>query len=144
LIDNGVSDVDELRTVLEGLVHQNPTPLLAWSIPDDARRGEVRLAPWAQEVAADLHARFADRLDVTLGCLSYPDRALPDWQWRDMREGLAVVDPAWLRVVLDGPLTVVSGDTANDRLVITNLGESEIAIATNGRLTGFVVRTRVP
>jgi hypothetical protein len=134
-----VSDVDELRNVLEGLVQENPTPLLVWSIPDDARRGEVRLAPWAEEVAADLHARFADRLDVTLGFFSYPDRGLPNWEWRDMREGLAIVDPAWLEVVLDGPLTVVSGHTANHRLVISNRGESEIAIATNGRLTGFVV-----
>ncbi len=51
----------------------------------------------------------------------------------------AVVDPAELRIVLDGPLTMRSGETTRHAVLLTNLSTVDIKVATNGHLTSDIV-----
>ncbi len=49
------------------------------------------------------------------------------------------MDPAQLRIVLDGPLHLRSGQTVTHGLLLTNLTDHDISVRTNGHLTATVV-----
>jgi hypothetical protein len=102
----------------------------------------IRLAPWAEAVAGDLHGRFGDQVDLTVGALPYPPAYPPGRAPRRPRasaEPAALLDPAEAGAELDGPAVVRSGHTLRHGLLIGNRTGTELAIATNGQVTALVV-----
>ena len=98
----------------------------------------IGLAPWAEAVARDLHGRFGDQVDLTVGALPYPAGGAPR-RPRTSGEPTALLDPAETGAELDGPAVVRSGHTLRHGLLISNRTGAELAIATNGQVTALVV-----
>src|ERR1039458_6814742 len=83
----GMATWDELKIVLARLEDADPGPLSSWPDPeDDTGRQppfQIELAPWAADVAGELHARFGADVELRVGALQYPQRTLAgnpaDW-----------------------------------------------------------------
>ena len=101
----------------------------------------IRLAPWAEAVAAELHGRFGDQVDLTVGALPYPPGGTPR-RPRPSGEPAARLDPAEAGAELDGPAVVRSGHTLRHGLLVRNYAGAVLAIATNGAVTASVVDPR--
>jgi hypothetical protein len=132
----------DLVTVLTRLHAEQPGALLA--SPDvDADPGQpppytIVLAPWATAAAYDLHEKFGDLVDLTVGALPYPPGGPLD-QPAASRPPVEPLDPAEAEVELDGPAVVRSGHTLRHGMLLRNLSGRELVIATNGQVTAFVV-----
>lgn len=132
---------ERLRHDLLRLEDAEPKVLEQWSTPDPGyRRPPVRLvlAASAERTAADLHERYGDFVSLRVGALPYPPQ--PGRPGRAPRSSnLDSLDPAEVRVVLDGPLRLRTGETTTHGLIVTNLGVDEIGVHTNGHVTASVV-----
>ena len=96
----------------------------------------IGLTSWATDVAADLHCRFGDGVDLRVGALGYPD----PWAVGVPRiEATQLLDPAEGVVELDGPREVRSGDVLRTGLRIANVSKGKLTINTNGQLTALVI-----
>jgi len=135
---------DELKTVLARLRAEQPGAVLVHPDPS-AGTGPpppfaIVLAPWAAATARDLHERFGDRVDLTVGALPYPPGRTPS-QPRVPVPGqqAELLNPAEVRVDLAGPAAVRSGHTLRHGLLLHNLTGAELVVATNGQVTATVV-----
>jgi hypothetical protein len=132
---------DELKVVLTRLADTDPVPLTSWPDPaqDDGRQPPfaIELEPWAIDVARELHDQFGDDVQLMVGALRFPERALPV----PLTPPPAVpdLDPAEIAVELDGPLSVRSGTMAHHGLLVRNLGRRDVVIGTTGELIADVV-----
>ena len=117
---------DELRPILAELERRDPSPLTAYPGPATEDGGEppfaIRLAAWAVPVAAHLHGRFGDDVELIVGALRHPSRTLA-------HEPAAT--PAFppvrdATVAWAVPPRVRSGHTARLDLTITNAGTEPI------------------
>jgi hypothetical protein len=93
-------------------------------------------------VAGELHGRFGDQVDLTVGALPYPPAYPPGRAARGPQlsgEPAALLDPAEAGAELDGPAVVRSGHTLRHGLLIGNRTGAELTIATNGQVTAVVV-----
>src|SRR5215469_9969548 len=136
---------DELKAVLVRLRDEQPGALMQYPTLelDPGRMPPVPpfgigLAPWAATVAEELHRRFGDDVELTVGALPYPPGARP------RRESAAtpppdLLDSREITVELDGPAVVRSGHTLRHSLLLHNLSGRELQIATNGQVTAAVV-----
>jgi hypothetical protein len=136
---------DELRPILTRLRDDHRETLLEFP---DPRLGEaqpppyqITLAPTAVAVAEDLHRRFGDNVQLTVGRLPYPPGRQPvrplDHLIRQPPGELLGLQQAEVR--LDGPAIVRSGATLRHGLLVRNLTSRVLPIATNGNLTAVVV-----
>lgn len=135
----------ELKLTLARLLEDRPGAVTSY--PDLRSDGgtppyPIRLAPWAEAVAADLHGRLGDQVDLTVGALPYPPgrpprRPRPAGEPADER--VALLDPAEAGAELDGPAVVRSGHTLRHGLLVRNRAGTELVIATNGQVTAVVV-----
>jgi hypothetical protein len=136
---------NELRVVLARLNDEQPDALL-WH-PNPAIDRElappfpIQLAPWAVDLAEELHRRFGNDVKLTVGALPYPRERQPEhaipYATRFPED---LLNPHEIKVELDGPAIVRSGDTIEHGLLVTNLTGQEIQLAaTNGHLTATVV-----
>ena len=154
----------EFRLALARLIEERPGAVTLH--PDlDGDGGtppyQVGLAPWAEVAGPELHERFGDLVDLTVGALPYPPGGTPRWQSprpqrvrrkaarpdlpvppRPPGEPAALLDPAEADAGLDGPAVVSSGHTLQHGLLLRNHTSAELAIATNGRVTAVVVDPR--
>jgi len=137
---------EELRLTLARLLEDRPGAVTSTPNLDESDGGPppypIRLAPWAEAVAGDLHGRFGDQVDLTVGALPYPPAYPPGRAPRGPRasaEPAALLDPAEAGAELDGPAVVRSGHTLRHGLLISNRTGAELAIATNGQVTAVVV-----
>jgi hypothetical protein len=134
---------DELKIILARLEDADPGPLNSWPGPqDDTGRQppfQIELAPWAVDVAADLHARFGADVELRVGALQYPQRTLAGSPggWPDAP--LPEADPAEIEIALDGPLRIRSGHAALHGLLVGNHGTRELQVQTSGELIATVV-----
>jgi len=132
---------EELGLTLAWLLENRPGAVTSY--PDLGSDGgsppyPIRLAPWAEAVAAELHGRFGDQVDLTVGALPFPPgRALR--RPPAAGEPAACLDPAEAAAELDGPAVVRSGHTLRHGLLVRNRARTELAIATNGQVTAVVV-----
>ena len=131
---------DELKVVLVRLraeqpdaLQQYPDPTSEYAQPPFA----IGLAPWAVAIADDLHRRFGDGVDLTVGLLAYPARE-PRWPLPG-RSPAELLDLQQVTVDLDGPALVRSGHTARHGLLVHNLTGENLEIATNGQVTAEIV-----
>ena len=99
----------------------------------------IDLTPWATDIAADLHRRFGDGVELRVGALGYPD---PRAATVPQIEAKPPLDPAEALVELDGPGMVQSGDVLLTGLLIANVSDHELTVNTNGRLTALVLDPR--
>lgn len=134
---------DELKIILARLQDVSPGPLSSWPDPlDDTDRAppfQIRLEPWAVDLAGELHARFGADVELTVGALRYPQRTLAGspagWPQAPPPEA----DPAEIEIALDGPLRIRSGHLARRSLLVGNRGSRELQIETSGELIPVVV-----
>jgi hypothetical protein len=133
---------DELRVILTRLRDEQPDDLLGY--PDLARQEgqpppyQITLAPMAIAVADDLHTRFGDSVELTVGALPYPP-GRPS-RWPLVTEPPAeLLSPRQATVELDGPAVVRCGHTLRHGLLLRNHSSDHLKIPTNGHLTTAVV-----
>jgi hypothetical protein len=133
---------EELKLTLARLLEDRPGAVTSHPDLGGSDSGPlpypIRLAPWAAAVAADLHERFGDLVDLTVGALPFPPGRAPR-RPRPAGEPAALLDPAEAGAELDGPAVVRSGHTLRHGLLIRNRAGTELAIATNGQVTAVVV-----
>ncbi len=132
---------DELRVVPtelrdSGALMRYPDPR---SDRDDPPPYGISLAPWATEVAADLHERFGDDIDLRVGALGYPDRRPVEFAPTPTGP---LMDPTEASVELDGPGEIRSGYVLDTGLRVRNLGDTVLEVHTNGQLTALVLDPR--
>jgi hypothetical protein len=109
------------------------------------RDGKVRLSLWAsqEDLAARLHERYDDAVDLTVGYLHYPECNLlssdgsPVELSLPQRPPLLPSDMGDVSVPED--LRVKSGHRMRSELSVRNHGSDEIVIETNGSVTATVV-----
>ncbi len=133
---------EELRLTLARLLEDRPGAVTLHPDLGGSDGGTppypIGLAPWAEAVARDLHGRFGDQVDLTVGALPFPlDRA--PRRPRPAGQPAALLDPAAAGTELDGPAVVRSGHTLRHGLLVRNRAGTELAIATNGQVTAVVV-----
>jgi hypothetical protein len=133
---------EELRLTLARLLEDRPGAVTSSPDLGGSDGGPppypIGLAPWAEPVARDLHGRFGDQVDLTVGALPYPMGGAPR-RPPTSGEPAALLDPAEAGAGLDGPAVVSSGHTLRHGLLISNRTGNELAIATNGQVTALVV-----
>ncbi len=139
----------ELRPILEHLSSRPDRPLQGWPDPRVAGRRppfRIRLAPWASGLAAQLHERFGDDVDLTVGALHYPERRrmgpAGSEQSSQARAVLPLLPSDSVSVSLDDPITVASGDTITAHVRVHNHQRSAEVIVTNGHLTARILDSR--
>ncbi len=137
---SGVAVWETLKIEIQRVVDEQPGALVGYPDPRSDRGREpplsIELAPWATDVAQDLHGRFGDDVALQVGALRYPEckpvfRRLPD-----LGPGL---DPSEVEVAVDTPLEVRSGHALHSALRVWNWTDSELQLITNGGVTGYVV-----
>jgi hypothetical protein len=133
----------ELAEILIRLGDEQPDDLLEF--PNPSHQGgqpppyRIMLAPTAVAVAEDLHARFGDSVELTVGALPYPPGR--HTRWPPITQPPAeLLSPQQATVALDGPAVVRSGHTLRHGLLLRNHSGDHLKIpTTNGQLTTAVV-----
>jgi hypothetical protein len=133
---------DELKVVLVRLRDEQPGVLMGYPMPevDEGRVPpfRLRLAPWAVATAEELHRKFGDDVELTVGALPYPPgHHLPPRPATGPAPDL--LNPQEITAELDGPAVVRSGQTLRHGLLLRNLTRHQLQIATNGQVTGVIV-----
>jgi hypothetical protein len=137
----------EVRDVLLRLSDDEARPLRSYPDPriDIGRTPpfQISFAAWADEVAAELHARFGDSVDLQVGLLHFPDRSFRSWDGSPGTPPAVQrpprLDPSEIEVGLEREFRVRSGHDAQTVLGIRNLTGTPRTIKTNGSLTGTIV-----
>jgi hypothetical protein len=132
---------DELGVILTRLCDEQPGDLLGFPDPRH-QEGQppyrITLAPTAVAVAEDLHTRFGDSVELTVGALPYPPGHPPRWP-PITQPPAELLSPHQATVELDGPAAVRSGHTLRHGLLLHNHSGDHVKIPTNGHLTTAVV-----
>src|ERR1019366_5489058 len=137
----GMAMWDDLKVVLFRLREESLNPLASYPDPrvdrDRVPPFGIDLAAWATDVAADLNGRFGADVELVVGGLQYPSRALS----RPLLAPPVVPDlgPAEMSLVLVGPLSVRSGHTETHGIRLHNPTAQEVGIVTNRQVTASVV-----
>lgn len=124
---------DELKLVIARLLDQQPGALASCPLPDFDRVGpppiEIRLEPWAADVAEQLHRQFGDDVKLTVGLLPYP----PGRPARPRRQSAPgdlpdLLGPDEVTVTMDETAVVSSGHTLHHHLTVHNLTGGELLV----------------
>jgi hypothetical protein len=133
---------DELKPVLARLRDGQPGTLMQHPTLETEENRQppfvIGLAPWARATAEVLHRQFGDNVDLTVGALPYPPGGQPQ-QRPGTGEIADLLDPAEIATELDSRALVSSGHTLRHSLLVRNLTDRELQIATNGQITAVVV-----
>jgi hypothetical protein len=131
---------DDVRAELAGLRARSPNPLEMYpNLDDDVERFppfRIRLYAWAVDAARELKEKFGDRVELSVGFMSYPGAQV---QEGILEESIPdQVDPS-LTVTLDEPCEVVSGHDRNTTVEIHNRREEPVTLITSGLLVPYIV-----
>jgi hypothetical protein len=128
------AELDRLRVERPGAFRLSPGTDTPFRQPPF----DMQLAPWALDVAVDLHDQLGDFVKLQVGALPYPPDPEQESTWHAEHSPNRLAGPPELRVTLDGPLVVRSGHSAGYGLLLTNLGRDRVVVHTNGQLTATV------
>jgi hypothetical protein len=132
------SELEEIRAEVERVAKSRTRqPLMA--IGSGFGVVSVRLRPDEEALAAELHGRFGNALELTVGALPYPrarkERHRPPPPAQPTRR---VISGLVSRIELDPP-EVAAGNTASGRVVLGNTGSEEISLQTGQPLVASLV-----
>ncbi|HET7387466.1 MAG TPA: hypothetical protein VFJ19_12465 [Nocardioidaceae bacterium] len=131
----------ELRATLLRVVDEHPDALHVYPGPSTAARHdepwEIHLAAWALDVAADLHERFGDAVELKVGAMHYPQQRLrrPPPSLKE----LVPAESCGIRTRLPRPLAIASGHGVRCEVVIGNGTSDRVVLSATGGLLGSVV-----
>jgi hypothetical protein len=132
---------DELRADLLRLETADPRVLHSYPNPRGDGTGtlSVRLAAFAEDVAAELHAKYGSSVQLTVGALPYPlDRqGAPAPVFG--RDPLSNPVSTEFEARLAEPLVLRSGHAISHGLLVTNRAHRRAVLHTNGRLDSIIV-----
>jgi hypothetical protein len=138
----GMVGWQELRGDLVQLERERPGVLARYPDPRAAGNSKpyaITLAADAEDVAADLHAKYGRKVALRVGALPYPPGRVEDRARRARQLDTGRTESTDLRVELDGVLSVRSGADASHGLLISNLTQAPLTIHTSGYLSAEVV-----
>ncbi|MFL6162051.1 MAG: hypothetical protein ACJ74U_07470 [Jatrophihabitantaceae bacterium] len=135
---------ERLRHDLQRLWSAEPRLLLQSPSTDPGYQRppvDIRLSADAESTAADLHNTYGDFVSLRVGALPYPLAAWPPSPPRASARTIErdPVNPAELRIVLEAPLALRSGQQTTHGLLLTNLSDHDISVHTNGQLIATIV-----
>jgi hypothetical protein len=96
----------------------------------------IELAPWATDVAAELDGSVGAAVELRVGFLHFPQRALAARPVLEPADETGVTE---VRAELEADLVLRSGHSGRVGLLLHNLGSAQIQLVTNGCLTAVVV-----
>jgi hypothetical protein len=131
---------ESLRVDLRRLYEESPDALMAGPDPDSERyeqRIQIELAAWATDIAATLHAKYGDLVDMRVGAMAYPAGELWRGERWDQLPG-APAESVGLEVSSMSPLSVRSGRLAHRVVLVTNRASYRHVLSTNGEMTSAV------
>ena len=135
------SQLEEIRGELNEAAKNRPGAFKQWGM--SRGRVNVQLAADQEGLAATLHERFGDAVELRVGVFPYPP--ILDADDREKRPA-AVARPALpllpseeFEVSLESEIVIASGATTRGALRIHNRGGAEAVIETNGGVTARVV-----
>jgi len=131
---------ERLSHDLQRLGAADPRLLLRYPGPSARYRRppvEIHLISTAESTAAELHEGYGDFVSLRVGALPYPPAAAPETPRRTVDRD--PVDPAEFRIELESPLSLTRGSRTTHGLLLTNLGNQDIGVHTNGQLTAAIV-----
>jgi hypothetical protein len=144
-----MSSWSELRVILADLAADPRQPLESYTSPEAADASppfHVSLQAWAQDIAAALHRRFGEEVDVTVGALRYPDCVARHAGLRQPEPELPLLRPDELTVSIDQPIQVESGHPSRSELRVHNHQDHPESVLTNGQINARILdpATSVP
>jgi hypothetical protein len=132
----------EFRRDLRRLIVEVPDALTGFVDPDGAwpagERPSLGLAAWAVDIAADLHAKYGDEVELEVGAMPYPNEGFRPDPHLVQRHGAPAAEGG-LSVELVTPLEILSGYSATVSTLVANDGSTEHTLSTNGHLQCAVV-----
>jgi hypothetical protein len=108
-------------------------------------RGTLHLSLWADQepLALQLHDRYGDRVDITVGFLHFPDRSRRDAHGKirriPARERPPLLPSDEIVGSVEEGIEVRSGHTLHSQLRLHNRGPEQVVARTNGQVTALVV-----
>lgn len=140
---SGTTSWERLCRDLLLLQRRTPSPLLMYPTPNPEaappRPVEIHLEAGAEAVAEQLHATYGEYVALQVGALPYPPGARAPRPRRPAAPPRETANPDELHIILDGPLTVRAGTTSTHALLVTNAGDREIGIHTNGHVLAVII-----
>ncbi|GAA3087734.1 hypothetical protein GCM10010530_11770 [Kribbella aluminosa] len=136
----GMGGWEGLRVELRRLILEAPDALMAFPDPEsEPTRTPVRimLAAWATEIAAGLHARYPELVELHVGAMRFPARELLRNVWVPELRGEPAADLGFDVEAL-APLTVRSGWDARRDVLVTNRSARDQVLFTMGELSSVV------
>ncbi|MEV6418029.1 hypothetical protein [Kribbella sp. NPDC051718] len=131
---------ESLRVDLRRLYAESPDALVGGPNPDSERSERpihIELDAWATEIAATLHAKYGEFVDLRVGAMTFPAGEL--WgreRWDELRG--APAESAGLEVDAMAPLSVRTGRFARTEVRVTNRASHSQVLSTNGELSSVV------
>ncbi|HEU5043505.1 MAG TPA: hypothetical protein VFT75_05165 [Nocardioidaceae bacterium] len=131
----------ELRVDLRRISEETPDALLGYPDPSSDRPETgtfaIHLASWASDIAATLHEKYGETVDLEVGAIRFPGRDFDAGPLRTLPETPA--DSLGLSVEAITPLSVRSGRSAISRVRVVNHSQEKKVLSTNGQLQSAVV-----
>ncbi|MGW6198233.1 hypothetical protein ACWF0M_18960 [Kribbella sp. NPDC055110] len=133
---------ESLRVDLQRLQAESPGALVVRPNPETVRRSEARfhivLAAWATDIAAELHSKYGDLVDLQVGAIRFPTRELLVNPHSVQLRGEPAED-AGVGVEALTPLSVRTGWHAIRDVLVTNRTDRAEVLITNGQLSSAVI-----
>jgi hypothetical protein len=138
------SHLDEIRREVTATARSRPGAFTQWGV--NRGRVHIQLAADRLDLAADLHRRFGDAVELLVGMFPFPPATGTDHHEEDSplvaRPQLPLLPSEEFDVDLEHEIEVTSGGTTSGALLIHNRGHSDVVIETNGGVTARVVDPR--
>jgi hypothetical protein len=131
-----------LRVDLRDLLDDAPGALRGFPDPDSERSADerisVELAAWASDIAASLHEKYGDQIDLRVGAMPFPNTGYrPDPRLTQLHGSPAA--SVGLALELAAPLTVRTGRSTTARAQVANHSTDARVLMTNGHLQAVVI-----
>ncbi|GAA0948070.1 hypothetical protein GCM10009554_45310 [Kribbella koreensis] len=131
---------ESLREDLRRLYAESPDALMSGPDPDSERsetRIHIELDAWATEIAATLHTKYGELVDLRVGAMTFPAGEFWLGERWDQLYGVPV-EPTRFEVDSAAPLSVRSGRTSRREVLVTNRAAYPQVLSSNGELSSVV------